>query len=90
MIQDLFEIQSAIHGFLGPETQQHLIHKVYIHPLPSLILPILRLPSQHSDVIHASFAERLTQIRTLRLPRNPLDIVVRITYENSPRDHRVR
>jgi hypothetical protein len=37
VIQDLFEIQSAIHGFLGPETQQHLIRKVYTfcQPTPS-------------------------------------------------------
>ena len=29
VIQDLFEIQSAVHGYLGPETQQQLIRKMY-------------------------------------------------------------
>lgn len=29
VIQDLFEIQSAVHGYLGPETQQVLVQKVY-------------------------------------------------------------
>lgn len=30
VIQNLFEIQSAVHGYLGPETQQELIRKVYL------------------------------------------------------------
>lgn len=29
MIQNLFEIQSAVHGYLGPETQQQLVRKMY-------------------------------------------------------------
>ena len=29
VIQDLFELQSTVHGYLGPQTQQVLIHKVY-------------------------------------------------------------
>ncbi|KAJ5852173.1 Mediator complex subunit Med10 [Penicillium soppii] len=28
VIQHLFEIQSAVHGYLGPETQQELVRKV--------------------------------------------------------------
>jgi len=28
VIQNLFEIQSAVHGYLGPETQQELIRKI--------------------------------------------------------------
>ncbi|CAF9909150.1 MAG: RNA polymerase II mediator complex subunit [Heterodermia speciosa] len=28
VIQDLFEIQSSVHGYLGPETQQVLVRKV--------------------------------------------------------------
>lgn len=30
MIQHLFEIQSAVHGYLGPETQQELVRKMYV------------------------------------------------------------
>lgn len=29
VIQHLFEIQSAVHGYLGPETQQELVRKMY-------------------------------------------------------------
>lgn len=29
VIQDLFGIQSAVHGYLGPETQQELVRKMY-------------------------------------------------------------
>lgn len=28
VIQNLFEIQSSVHGYLGPETQQVLVHKI--------------------------------------------------------------
>ena len=28
VIQDLFEIQTAVHGYLGPETQRTLVQKV--------------------------------------------------------------
>ncbi|KAJ5477054.1 Mediator of RNA polymerase II transcription subunit 10 [Penicillium diatomitis] len=28
VVQHLFEIQSAVHGYLGPETQQELVHKI--------------------------------------------------------------
>jgi hypothetical protein len=30
VIQQLFEIQSAVHGYLGPETQQELVRKMYV------------------------------------------------------------
>lgn len=30
VIQHLFEIQSAVHGYLGPETQQELVRKMYV------------------------------------------------------------
>ena len=32
VIQNLFEIQSAVHGYLGPETQQELVRKMYACP----------------------------------------------------------
>ena len=28
VIQNLFEIQSAVHGYLGPETQQELVRQM--------------------------------------------------------------
>lgn len=30
VIQHLFEIQSAVHGYLGPETQHELVRKMYV------------------------------------------------------------
>lgn len=30
VIQHLFEMQSAVHGYLGPETQQELTRKLYV------------------------------------------------------------
>lgn len=32
IIQQLFEIQSAVHGYLGHETQQELVRKMYAYP----------------------------------------------------------
>ncbi|KAF6222623.1 hypothetical protein HO133_000670 [Letharia lupina] len=29
VIQNLFEIQSAVHGYLGPDTQQQLVRKIH-------------------------------------------------------------
>ena len=34
VIQNLFEIQTAVHGYLGPETQQQLVRKMYTGPVP--------------------------------------------------------
>ncbi|EGE80138.1 AP2-associated kinase [Blastomyces gilchristii SLH14081] len=42
VIQHLFEIQSAVHGYLGPETQQELVRKI-----KSLTLSLSTL-SEHS------------------------------------------
>lgn len=41
VIQHLFEIQSAVHGYLGPETQQELVRKMYESPLFCRPLPEL-------------------------------------------------
>lgn len=38
MIQQLYEIQSAVHGYLGPETQQELVRKMYVHTLVYIYL----------------------------------------------------
>lgn len=36
VVQHLFEIQSAVHGYLGPETQQELVRKMYAEILLDL------------------------------------------------------
>ncbi|MCJ1262321.1 RNA polymerase II mediator complex subunit [Lobaria immixta] len=48
VIQDLFEIQSAVHGYLGPETQQQLIRKIsqLSNSLSSLSSTSSTLPTQ--------------------------------------------
>ncbi|KAJ5157335.1 Mediator of RNA polymerase II transcription subunit 10 [Penicillium canariense] len=44
VIQHLFEIQSAVHGYLGPETQQELVRKI-----KNLTLALSTL-STHTDL----------------------------------------
>ncbi|XRM41959.1 RNA polymerase II mediator complex subunit [Aspergillus tubingensis] len=44
VIQHLFEIQSAVHGYLGPETQQELVRKI-----KNLTLALSTLSTHTSD-----------------------------------------
>ncbi|RAL09963.1 mediator complex subunit NUT2 [Aspergillus homomorphus CBS 101889] len=44
IIQHLFEIQSAVHGYLGPETQQELVRKI-----KNLTLSLQALQTHTSD-----------------------------------------
>ncbi|KAL3471562.1 mediator of RNA polymerase II transcription subunit 10 [Aspergillus californicus] len=44
IIQHLFEIQSAVHGYLGPETQQELVRKI-----KNLTASLVTLQSQTRD-----------------------------------------
>ncbi|KAB8078524.1 mediator complex, subunit Med10 [Aspergillus leporis] len=44
IIQHLFEIQSAVHGYLGPETQQELVRKI-----KSLTLSLSTLSTHTTD-----------------------------------------
>ncbi|MCJ1427625.1 RNA polymerase II mediator complex subunit [Sticta canariensis] len=48
VIQDLFEIQSDVHGYLGPETQQQLMRKIsqLSNSLSSLSSTSSTLPTQ--------------------------------------------
>ncbi|CAK43192.1 uncharacterized protein An18g03640 [Aspergillus niger] len=53
VIQHLFEIQSAVHGYLGPETQQELVRKMYPPSYPCH-LPHLRFHSTNGlRVMHS-------------------------------------
>lgn len=45
IIQDLFEIQEALHRYLGPETQGKLKHQMYGFTV-SLLRPLWRLTSR--------------------------------------------
>lgn len=58
VIQHLFEIQSAVHGYLGPETQQELVRKMYVLTQLKPIVPLSRLsmgvPSLHSPRVYTS------------------------------------
>ncbi|KAL2866694.1 mediator complex subunit NUT2 [Aspergillus lucknowensis] len=40
IIQHLFEIQSAVHGYLGPETQRELVRKMYRNLPPLFYKPL--------------------------------------------------
>ncbi|KAJ5678989.1 Mediator of RNA polymerase II transcription subunit 10 [Penicillium macrosclerotiorum] len=44
VIQHLFEIQSAVHGYLGPETQQELVRKI------KNLTVALKTLSSHTDI----------------------------------------
>ncbi|KAL6713332.1 RNA polymerase II mediator complex subunit [Lecanora helva] len=48
VIQDLYEIQSSVHGYLGPETQQELVRKItqLTSSLHHLSLSSSSLPTQ--------------------------------------------
>lgn len=55
VIQDLYEIQSSVHGYLGPETQQALISKMY-----SLLAPTYQIKYTLTSL---TFVEHNFQIR---------------------------
>jgi hypothetical protein len=55
VIQHLFEIQSAVHGYLGPETQQELVRKMYVsyngtRPISTTSIPPNR--NQNQSITH--------------------------------------
>jgi hypothetical protein len=57
VIQHLFEIQSAVHGYLGPETQQELVRKMYVS-CASIIFPSIPLSSQVFPIKAKSLANK--------------------------------
>ncbi|KAJ6144783.1 Mediator complex subunit Med10 [Penicillium chermesinum] len=59
VIQHLFEIQSAVHGYLGPETQQELVRKIQRPTLatstpPTPPLSTIQLPPEIIDYVDAA------------------------------------
>ncbi|KAK2780621.1 hypothetical protein FQN53_001096 [Emmonsiellopsis sp. PD_33] len=77
VIQHLFEIQSAVHGYLGPETQQELVRKI-----KSLTLSLSNL-SEHSrpdpSLPPSTTAPRINDpdpaLHTVQLPPEIIDYV---------------
>ncbi|KAK2812629.1 RNA polymerase II mediator complex subunit [Emmonsiellopsis sp. PD_5] len=77
VIQHLFEIQSAVHGYLGPETQQELVRKI-----KSLTLSLSTL-SEHSrpdpSFPPSTTAPRINDpdpaLHTVQLPPEIIDYV---------------
>ncbi|OJD14976.1 hypothetical protein AJ78_04731 [Emergomyces pasteurianus Ep9510] len=77
VIQHLFEIQSAVHGYLGPETQQELVRKI-----KSLTLSLSTL-SEHSQPDPSSSPSQTTPrindpdppLQSVQLPPEIIDYV---------------
>ncbi|GES60791.1 mediator of RNA polymerase II transcription subunit 10 [Aspergillus terreus] len=74
VIQHLFEIQSAVHGYLGPETQQELVRKI-----KNLTLALSTLSSHtqphppDADTAQANPSD--PPISTIELPPEIIDYV---------------
>ncbi|CAG8925900.1 unnamed protein product [Penicillium salamii] len=51
VIQHLFEIQSAVHGYLGPETQQELVRKIKSLTLALSTLSTHTQPPKSQDIL---------------------------------------
>ncbi|KAJ5818648.1 Mediator complex subunit Med10 [Penicillium riverlandense] len=56
VIQHLFEIQSAVHGYLGPETQQELVRKMYESPPAPEIIDYVD-SARNPDIYTREFVE---------------------------------
>ncbi|KAJ5219014.1 Mediator complex subunit Med10 [Penicillium cinerascens] len=74
VIQHLFEIQSAVHGYLGPETQQELVRKI-----KNLTLALSTL-SNDTDVPPGQQADTTTDpsnppLSSIQLPPEIIDYV---------------
>ncbi|KAH8422757.1 mediator complex subunit NUT2 [Aspergillus melleus] len=79
VIQQLFEIQSAVHGYLGPETQQELVRKI-----KSLTQGLSTLSTHTRDPPTTTFPSHATTtttnpsdlpINTIQLPPEIIDYV---------------
>ncbi|KAK1141101.1 RNA polymerase II mediator complex subunit [Aspergillus melleus] len=75
VIQQLFEIQSAVHGYLGPETQQELVRKI-----KSLTQGLSTLSTHTRDPPTATTTTTTTNpsdlpINTIQLPPEIIDYV---------------
>ena len=82
VIQNLFEIQSSVHGYLGPETQQVLVHKMYSQPHPPH-------PCKENPSILTSHRPNL-QPPTNLLPLRPLRDRVYPSHQTTSGNHRLR
>ncbi|PLB42027.1 mediator complex subunit NUT2 [Aspergillus candidus] len=74
IIQHLFEIQSAVHGYLGPETQQELVRKIknLTVALSTLSNDTRENNQQHTDQ-EASSTD--PPVSTIQLPPEIIDYV---------------
>ncbi|KAL4896605.1 mediator of RNA polymerase II transcription subunit 10 [Aspergillus ambiguus] len=73
VIQHLFEIQSAVHGYLGPETQQELVRKIKNLTLALSTLSTHTKPDSTGQPSHANPND--PPIATIDLPPEIIDYV---------------
>ncbi|KAL5357964.1 mediator of RNA polymerase II transcription subunit 10 [Aspergillus floccosus] len=76
VIQHLFEIQSAVHGYLGPETQQELVRKIKNLTLALTTLSTHTQPQPaDAEAAQAQTNPSDPPISTIELPPEIIDYV---------------
>ncbi|PYI07205.1 mediator of RNA polymerase II transcription subunit 10 [Aspergillus sclerotiicarbonarius CBS 121057] len=74
VIQHLFEIQSAVHGYLGPETQQELVRKIKNLTIALSTLSTHTADTHHPDSITNSNTSD-PPVHSIQLPPEIIDYV---------------
>ncbi|KAJ5246514.1 Mediator complex subunit Med10 [Penicillium chermesinum] len=75
VIQHLFEIQSAVHGYLGPETQQELVRKIKNLTVALSTLSTHTDPSAQSAPDSGNIDPSNPPLSTIQLPPEIIDYV---------------
>ncbi|OOF97403.1 hypothetical protein ASPCADRAFT_206235, partial [Aspergillus carbonarius ITEM 5010] len=75
VIQHLFEIQSAVHGYLGPETQQELVRKIKNLTIALSTLSTHTADTHHPDSIPSNSNVNDPPVHSIQLPPEIIDYV---------------
>ncbi|KAJ5894193.1 hypothetical protein N7495_005884 [Penicillium taxi] len=76
VIQHLFEIQSAVHGYIGPETQQELVRKIKTLTLALKTLSTdTQLPNQETEALDPNSDPSNPTLASVQLPPEIIDYV---------------
>ncbi|PYH82213.1 putative mediator of RNA polymerase II transcription subunit 10 [Aspergillus uvarum CBS 121591] len=75
IIQHLFEIQSAVHGYLGPETQQELVRKIKNLTLALQTLQTHTAPTNPDATATKSTNPQDPSLGSVQLPPEIIDYV---------------
>ncbi|BCS27407.1 mediator complex subunit NUT2 [Aspergillus puulaauensis] len=75
IIQHLFEIQSAVHGYLGPETQQELVRKIKNLTTSLSTLSVHTRDDPNANATPGSNDSRDPPLHSIALPPEIIDYV---------------